>query len=61
MGTIHKADSVIVNNTIAIRKLDRKLRSLAWITSISLIITVINLIGIGLLIGGLLTIDAKIE
>ena len=61
MGTIHKADSVIVNNTIAIRKLDRKLRSLAWITSISLIITVINLIGIVLLIGGLLTIDAKIE
>ena len=61
MGTTNKSDSVIVNNSIAIRKLERKLRNLTWIISISLIITLINLIGIGLLIGGLLTIDAKIE
>ena len=61
MGTTHKSDSVIVNNSIAIRKLERKLRNLTWIISISLVITLINLIGIGLLIGGLLTIDAKIE
>ena len=61
MGTTNKSDSVIVNNSIAIRKLERKLRNLTWIISISLVITLINLIGIGLLIGGLLTIDAKIE
>ena len=61
MGTTNKSDSVIVNNSIAIRKLARKLRNLTWIISISLVITLINLIGIGLLIGGLLTIDAKIE
>ena len=61
MGTTNKSDSVIVNNSIAIRKLERKLRNLTWIISIRLVITLINLIGIGLLIGGLLTIDAKIE
>ena len=61
MGTINRADSVIVNNSIAINRLSNKLKSLVWITSISLVITVINLIGICLLIGGLLTIDAKIE
>ena len=61
MGTTNKSDSVIVNNSIAIRKLERKLRNLTWIISISLVITLINLIGIGLLIGGLLTIDEKIE
>ena len=61
MGTTNKSDSVIVNISIAIRKLERKLRNLTWIISISLVITLINLIGIGLLIGGLLTIDAKIE
>ena len=61
METTHKANSVIVNNSIAINRLSNKLKTVMWITSITAVIAIINLIGICLLIGGLLTIDAKIE
>ena len=54
-------ESVVVNNQLAIEKVNTKVKILLWITISTLFILAINLIGTMLLLGGMLTIDGKIN